>query len=112
MSFFRRLLGTIRLTLYFLYDLLSSSVRIAYDVVTPSINSKPRLVVMPLDAKSDTEILLTANLISLTPGTLTVDVSEDRSCLLIHSMFDAKDNMDAVQPLKDGIEARVIGATR
>ena len=47
----------------------------------------PAIIIMPLDVKTDAGILLVANLISLTPGTLSLDVSEDRKNLKIHAMF-------------------------
>lgn len=53
---------------FFLYDLVVSSFKVAYDVITPPLLSRPRFLVVPLDAKTDAEIMLTANLISLTPG--------------------------------------------
>ena len=67
----------IQLVLYFLWDLFSSSVIVAWDVLTPRDRSEPQLLLMPLDAETDAEIMATANLISLTPGTLTVDVAAE-----------------------------------
>ena len=64
---------------------------------------------MPLDVKSDAGILLVTNLISLTPGTLSIDVSEDRKTLRIHAMF-AEDPDEVVQQLKSGMEKWVIDA--
>ena len=64
---------------------------------------------MPLDAKTDAGILLVTNLISLTPGTLSIDVSEDRKTLKVHAMF--ADDPDAVcHALKSGMEKWVIDA--
>ena len=42
---------------------------------------------MPLSARTEMEITMVANLISLTPGTLSLDVSDDRKVLYIHAMF-------------------------
>nr|WP_253451995.1 Na+/H+ antiporter subunit E [Halomonas sp. Y3] len=42
---------------------------------------------MPLEARTELEITMVANLISLTPGTLSLDVSDDRKVLYIHAMF-------------------------
>ena len=106
-----RVWGAIRLTGYFLYDLVVSSLQVAWDIVTPTLHARPAFLDMPLDAKTDVEIMLTANLISLTPGTLSVDLSEDRRTLRVHAMF--AENPDAViAGLKDGIERRVLEALR
>ena len=62
---------------------------------------------MPLDVKSDAGILLVANLIALTPGTLSLDLSRDRRTLYVHAMFI--DDPDALRrELKQGMERRVI----
>jgi len=104
--YFRRVWRALRLLVYFHYDLIKSSVAVAWDVLTPRHQAEPALIEMPLDVKSDVEILLVTNLISLTPGTLSVDVSEDRSRLLIHAMF-AEDPEGLKRQLKDGMERMV-----
>jgi multicomponent Na+:H+ antiporter subunit E len=61
---------------------------------------------MPLDVQSDLEILLVTNLISLTPGTLSLDVTPDRKTLIVHAMF-ADDPEALVKELKNGMERMV-----
>ncbi len=80
-TYFVRTLRIVQLALYFVYDLVMSSFRVAWDVLTPRDLSSPRILAMPLKADSDLEILLVTNLISLAPGTLSLDVSPDRSTL-------------------------------
>ena len=110
-DYFRRTFAVIGLIAYFLYDLVRSSVDVAWEVLTPTTYSRPEMLEMPLTATEDLEIMLTANLISLTPGTLTVDVAPDRSHLLIHAMF--VDDADlTIQALKRGMERRVLEALR
>ena len=106
-----RVIGAARLAGYFLYDLATSSLQVAWDIVTPTHLSRPAFLEMPLDATTDVEIMLTANLISLTPGTLSVDVSPDRRTLLVHAMF-AEDPEAVIRGLKTGIERRVLEALR
>ncbi|TFH88681.1 Na+/H+ antiporter subunit E [Billgrantia azerbaijanica] len=72
---------------FFLKELLLANLKVAFDVVTPPWYMQPGVIAMPLTAKSDFEIALVANLISLTPGTLSLDVSDDRKVLYIHAMF-------------------------
>jgi multicomponent Na+:H+ antiporter subunit E len=104
--YFVRVFRIIRLTLFFLWELLVSSIRVAWDVVTPTHYSNPRIIEMPLDVESDIEILLVTTLISLTPGTLSLDVTPDRKTLIVHAMF--ADDPDAiVRELKDGMERMV-----
>ncbi|MFN3614431.1 MAG: Na+/H+ antiporter subunit E, partial [Rubrimonas sp.] len=72
--------------------------------------ARPAFVTMPLDAETDVEITLTANLISLTPGTLSVDVTPDRRGLIIHAMY-AEDPADVIAGCKT-MERRVLEALR
>ena len=105
-GYFKRSVRVARLALFFLYELLISSVRVAFDVITPEDKSNPAILEMPLDVESDFEILLVTNLISLTPGTLSLDVTPDRKTLIVHAMF--ADDPDAViADLKQGLERLV-----
>ncbi|MCY3986629.1 MAG: Na+/H+ antiporter subunit E [Candidatus Dadabacteria bacterium] len=104
--YFKRSYRLVRLVLFFLYELILSSFRVAWDVVTPTHLSKPVILHVPLDVKSNIEILLVTNLISLTPGTLSLDVTEDRKTLIVHAMF-AEDPDALIAELKHGMERMV-----
>lgn len=87
----RALLKTRRivsLALLFLYELVVSAVRVALLVMRPDLRSviRPGIVAVPLTVKSDAEITLLANMITLTPGTLSVDVSPDNKVLFVHAL--------------------------
>ncbi|SLN24430.1 Na(+)/H(+) antiporter subunit E1 [Aquimixticola soesokkakensis] len=105
-SYATRVLRMIRLMVYFFVELALSSVKVAVDVLRIKPRHKPGIVEMPLDVTSDIEILLVANLISLTPGSLTLDVTPDRRALVVHSMF-AHDPQALVADLKSGMERMV-----
>lgn len=108
-TYFRRVMSWIRLIVMFFYELLISSVAVAFDVLTPQHRANPAIIEMPLDVQSDVGILLVTNLISLTPGTLSLDVSADRKTLYVHAMF--ADDPDALcHTLKSGMERWVIDA--
>jgi len=63
---------------------------------------------MPLDVKSDIEITILASLISLTPGTLSLEVSEDKSFLFIHLINIPDGDADRIKSqIKNGFERRV-----
>lgn len=75
-------------------------------------NISPAIVAVPLDVEGDFSVTLLANVISLTPGTLTLDVSDDKRVLYIHSMYGG-DDPDAVRrEIKSGLERRVLEVTR
>ena len=106
-SYHRRTIAAVGLTLYFIYDLISSSVQVALAVLFPGSTIKPLFVEVELDAKTDVAIMMIANLTSLTPGTLSVDVAPDGRRLLIHAMF-ASDPQSVIDGVKRGLEPRVL----
>ncbi|MEM9342403.1 MAG: Na+/H+ antiporter subunit E [Pseudomonadota bacterium] len=108
-TYFKRVWYWAKLIVLFLYELIVSSFQVLKDIVTPQHLSNPAIIDMPLDVKTDTGILLVTNLISLTPGTLSIDVSEDRKTLQLHVMF-ADDPEAVCRQLKNGMERWVIDA--
>jgi multicomponent Na+:H+ antiporter subunit E len=92
---------------FFLWELIKANFRVAYEVVTPHHTMSPGVVAVPLDATSDAEITVLANLITLTPGTLSLDVSTDRKVLYVHVMF-VTDADTFRHQIKDGFERRVM----
>ena len=98
---------TIGLASYFLRELVRANLRLALDVATPSYQMKPGILAIPLDATRDAEILLLAMLINLTPGSVALDVSEDRTVMYVHVMY--MQSPDAARAeIKDGFERRVM----
>jgi multicomponent Na+:H+ antiporter subunit E len=91
---------------YFVWQLILSNLRVAYEVLTPNFQARPAIVAVPLDLHSDLEITLLANLITLTPGTLSLDVSSDKRVLYVHSMF-ITDMDDFRAEIKNGFEKQV-----
>ncbi len=109
--YFTRVRRCLALLLFFLKELVVANFRVAYDVVTPKFHMRPAIVAIPLDASTDAEITLLASMVTLTPGTLSVDVSEDRRVLYIHAMF--VDDEDAVRrDIKNGFERRILEVLR
>lgn len=96
----------IRFVAYFAGELFLANLRVAYEVLTPNFNMRPAIVAVPLDIRSEMEITLLASLITLTPGTLSLDVSSDRRVLYVHSMF-VSDIEAFRREIKDGFEQRV-----
>ncbi|UEM21843.1 Na+/H+ antiporter subunit E [Skermanella mucosa] len=109
--YFWKLWRIIGFFFYFLKELVVSSLKVAWDVVTPPIYARPGVVRVPIDARTDLEITLLANLITLTPGTLTLDVAPDRKSLYVHAMFI--DDPEKVRAeIKNGMERRLLELTR
>jgi multicomponent Na+:H+ antiporter subunit E len=94
-------------SLFFLKELVMSSLWVTVQVLSPTFKMTPAVVAVPLDIRSDAGITLLGNLITLTPGTLTLEVAEDHSQIFIHAMH--VDDVAAFrQEIKQGFERRVI----
>ncbi len=73
--------------LYFFRILTKANLQIAWEIITPGYNFKPRFIRYPVDGLDEVELTVLANAITLTPGTLVVDVSPDRKYLYLHCMY-------------------------
>ena len=69
------------------WEVLISSLQVAYDVITPGIRAQPAIYRYELEARTEAEITLLALIVSYTPGTLGLEVSEDGRALYVHVMF-------------------------
>ena len=96
---------------FYAQELVLATLRVAADVVTPGYGMRPAVIAVPLDAQSDAEITLLAMLIGITPGSITLDVSDDRTTMYVHTMF-ADDPDRARRDIKNGLERRVLELLR
>lgn len=85
-TYFQRFWQVGHLIVVFFYELVVSGATVARLVLKPGLKFRSAIIAVPLDTRSDLEITLFANLISLTPGTLSLDVSDDRRTLYVHAM--------------------------
>ncbi len=68
----------------FLWEMLKANIEVAYRVVHPRLPIKPGIVKVRTSLQSDIAMTLLANSITLTPGTMSVDVDQDNSVLYVH----------------------------
>jgi multicomponent Na+:H+ antiporter subunit E len=106
LGYIRKVPEVLGFTLYYLWELVKSNVRVAYDVLTPRHHMVPGVIGLPLEAQSDAALTIFANLVTFTPGTLSLDISNDRRMLFIHAMY-IEDEERLAADLKD-MERRVI----
>lgn len=99
------------LLLYVLKEVVVANLRVAAAVIAPAGRLRPAIVAVPLVVDRDAEIALLANLITLTPGTLSLDVSPDRSTLYVHAMTVTSPD-DLRREIRDGFERRILEVFR
>ncbi len=87
MTALTRLLRFVGFAAYFLRELVLANLQVVWDVLTPGSGLAPGIVGLPLRSRTPGEITLLANLVSLTPGTLTLAVGRDPDILYVHGMY-------------------------
>jgi len=96
------------LLLVFLRELVVSAVEVARYTIQPTLQIHPAIIKYPLDVQTGREITTLANLISLTPGTLSLDVSPDCHCLYVHAIsVETKDGAEVIADIKGSLEKHV-----
>lgn len=110
-AYFNKVPEALKFSGFFLKELVVSSLQVAYDVVTRTHHMRPAILAIPLDVSSDAEITLLCSLVTLTPGTLAIDVSADRKLLFIHAMY-VRDYDSTRRRIKLGFERRVLRLLR
>jgi multicomponent Na+:H+ antiporter subunit E len=112
LTYFARVRQVLGFAGFFLWELVKANLQVTYFILSPHRKMRPGVIAVPLDARTDAEITLLSNLITLTPGTLSLDVSADRRVLYIHSMY-LGDKPDLFrQRVKEGVERRVLEMLR
>ena len=106
-SYFRRTLGILKFLLLFGWKNVQANFIVAWEVITPSNHMRPGF--LKIDPESDTALEITwlANTISLIPGTLTVDTSEDDDFLYIHAMH-IRDPEEIKREITEDIEPAIL----
>ena len=87
-----------------LYDIVKANIDVALRILGPESKIHPGFVWVPLDLRSPQGITLFASIITMTPGTLSCEVSEDRRWLLVHA-FHTDDPAAVVAEVKQRYEA-------
>lgn len=107
--YFRQFYRVILLMLYFIKELWVSNLRVIYYVITPKLQFQPAILELELQLKSERAIVLLSNLITLTPGTLTLEVSSDRSRLYFHTINVPEGDVQAAkEKIRNGFEKRIL----
>ncbi|MBF0694716.1 MAG: Na+/H+ antiporter subunit E [Flavobacterium sp.] len=109
--YFTRIPNAIYFAFYFLYQMLNSNLQVAFDVITPRYFFTPGVIAYKMTAKTPLEINLLSTALSLTPGTMVLDISEDNTILYLHVMY-LKDKREFTQQIQNGLERKLLELLR
>lgn len=108
----RNLVSTLLLAGFTVVELVRANLRVARYTVSSLGSLKPAVLHVPLEKNSsDLEVTLLSILVTLTPGTLTLDVIGENEAMLVHFMH-VDDPAEAVREIKHGFERRILEVTR
>jgi multicomponent Na+:H+ antiporter subunit E len=99
------------LLVLFVRELIVSALKVARLALQPRLTIRPAIIAYPLTVTTDAQITLLANMITLTPGTLSVDVSADRRTLYIHAI-DMASKEALIGDIAAGFETKILGVLR
>ncbi|WP_164216255.1 Na+/H+ antiporter subunit E [Virgibacillus sp. YIM 98842] len=108
--YFRRVWAFIKLTIIFFKELVLANIDMIKIILKPKMDIKPGIVAIPTQLETDLEITLLAALITLTPGTLSMDFSDDSSLIFVHAIdIDSKE--DTIRNILDSFEKAILEVT-
>nr|WP_263326173.1 Na+/H+ antiporter subunit E [Neobacillus sp. Marseille-Q6967] len=106
-----RVIAVASLLLLFLKELVLSNISVLKLVLKPKLDMRPGIFALETELTKDWEITILANLITLTPGTLVVDVSLDSKILYIHAV-DIQEKHEAIESIKNTFEKAIMEVSR
>lgn len=100
-----KLIAWVQVAIVFAVELAKSTWATILAVIGPPDRLRPAILAVPLDVKSPGGIVLFADMVTLTPGTTSLDVSPDGKTLYVHAI-DAPDGAAAIDGMKASLEAQ------
>ncbi|WP_342599344.1 Na+/H+ antiporter subunit E [Psychrobacillus sp. FSL H8-0483] len=109
--YLRRLFSIIKLVFIFISELATSSVLISRQILSPKLNIKPGIFTYKTELRGDWEITTLAMLLTLTPGSVVMEVNPEGNMFYIHAMDIEKSKADVLRSLTK-FEKAIMEVTR
>jgi len=106
LSLHRKIFCALEFLMVYAWEMTKANIAVARDAYSATFRMSPGFIEVPLDVKTDDEILTLGNLVTMTPGSITVDVSQDRRHLFAHVLFVSDPDQSRAE-IKDVLEKRV-----
>ncbi|WP_411843588.1 Na+/H+ antiporter subunit E [Salinicoccus sp. HZC-1] len=101
--YLKRVWLIIKLFFIFISEMVKANIQVAKIVLSPKIDIHPGFYAYPCDLEEDWEVVLLSSLITLTPGTVVVAISDDHSKIYIHGI-DMKSAEEEIESIKNAFE--------
>ncbi|AKQ66139.1 Na(+) H(+) antiporter subunit E [Myxococcus hansupus] len=93
------------------WDVLVANARVSFEIATPKLRTRPAIYRYDMEAETDAEITLLTLIVTFAPGTLGLEVSEDRKSIYVHVMF-ATTREAFCRELRERVEIPLLRALR
>jgi multicomponent Na+:H+ antiporter subunit E len=107
LKYFLKFLLLTGFVLFYIFELVKANFRLAYDILSPRMRLKPAIIKVPVEEGPDDQILILFNLVSMTPGSLCIDMTPDRRYIYIHGIY-VNDKEAFVRAIKKDFESRIL----
>ncbi|OIJ16656.1 Na+/H+ antiporter subunit E [Anaerobacillus alkalilacustris] len=109
--YFRRVIAIFKLISMFLWELILANIEMVKIVLSPKLDIQPGIVAVPTKLKTDWEVTLLSSLISLTPGTLSMNFSDDGKTIFVHSIH-VPDKEKMIKQIHNTFEKAIMEVTQ
>ncbi|MBD1382589.1 Na+/H+ antiporter subunit E [Metabacillus arenae] len=109
--YINNVIAIIKLFLIFCRELITANIAVLKVVLSPKLHNRPGIFAFETTLEKDWEITILSNLITLTPGTLVLDVSMDNKILYVHAM-DIADSEESKREIRDSFEKAIKEVSR
>ena len=83
----KKIYNAIGFLLFYIYKVFQANIELAFQILAPRLKMSPGILEIPVTLSHPQAILLLVNMITMTPGTLTMDLSEDKRFIYVHFLF-------------------------
>src|SRR5699024_5523290 len=101
--YIKRVWRIVRLFFIFIIEMVKANIDVVKIVLNPKIDVHPGFYAYPCDLEEDWEVVLLSSLITLTPGTVVVAISDDHSTIYIHGV-DLRSADEEIENIKSAFE--------
>lgn len=77
---------------FYIISVIKANIYLAWDVLTPKMHMNPGIITIKLEMESKSALLLFSNLVSMTPGTLVIDLDPERNEADVHVLYLRDEN--------------------
>ncbi len=109
--YLRRLFSIINLLFIFNWELILSSILIIKQILSPKLDIKPGIFTYKTELQGDWELTVLAMLLTLTPGSVVLEVNPDGDIFYIHAMDIEKSKADVLRSIGK-FERAILEVTR